>query len=208
MYRLQKKAIENNVKAKNFYIVSGCNGAGKTTASMIILPEILDCKEFLNAENIAQETSSLPFGKANFDSGRVMIERMDNLLNENSNFAVETTLSSRCYKSKILEAKQKGYNVTLLFFWLQTIELAVERVRIRIEEGGHDVEPDIIERRYIGGIRNLFDLYLSLVDTALIFDNSEGMYELIAEKFHNDNIIIINETKFNNLKKFYNDNKR
>ena len=83
---------------------------------------------------------------------------------------------------KIIEAKEKGYRVTLLFFWLQNFELAKERVKIRVSEGGHNIEPEIIERRYIRGIKNLFDIYLPIVDGALIFDNSEGKHDLIAEK--------------------------
>jgi len=193
---------------KNLYIISGCNGVGKTTASLTILPEILNCKEFLNAEEIAQNLQGLESGQANFNSGRIMIGKMNGLLKENVSFAVETTLASRCYKSKIIEARTKGYNVILLFFWLQSIELAKERVRIRIKEGGHIVEPEIIERRYKGGIKNLFSIYLSTADTVLIFDNSEGIYDLIAEKIDNDDIHILNEKKFNNLKNYYNDIKR
>jgi predicted ABC-type ATPase len=62
----------------------------------------------------------------------------------------------------------------LLFFWLQTTELAKERVKTRVSEGGHNIEPEVIERRYIRGIKNLFDIYLPIVDGALLFDNSEG----------------------------------
>ncbi len=120
---------------KNLYIIAGCNGAGKTTASFTILPEIIACKEFVNADEIAKGIS--PFQPENmaFEAGRIMISRINQLLNEGKNFAFETTLASKLYKNKVLEAKQKGYTVTLLFFWLQTIELAHERVRVRVLEG-------------------------------------------------------------------------
>lgn len=77
-----------------------------------------------------------------------------------------------------MKLKSAGYSVTLLFFWLQTIDLAKERVKIRVLEGGHNIEDHVIERRYVRGIKKLFNIYLPIVDSAFIFDNSEGNYEL------------------------------
>jgi predicted ABC-type ATPase len=113
-----------NVKDKKLYIIAGCNGAGKTTASFTILPEILDCKEFVNADEIAKGLSPFQPEKVSFEAGRIMLNRINELLADNESFAFETTLSTKSYKNKIIEAKQKGYRVTLLFFWLQTTELA------------------------------------------------------------------------------------
>lgn len=188
---------------KNLYIIAGCNGAGKTTASYTILPEILDCKEFVNADEIAKGLSPFQPEKIAFEAGRIMINRINDLLNENENFAFETTLSTKSYKNKIKEAKTKKFRVTLLFFWLQTIELAVERVKIRVSEGGHNIDPEVIRRRYSRGIKNLFDIYLPLVDGALIFDNSEGQHELIAEKQINNILNIRQPQKFELLKYQY-----
>jgi predicted ABC-type ATPase len=194
------------VTVKNPYIVAGCNGAGKTTASFTILPEILDCKEFVNADEIAKGLSPFQPESVAFESGRIMLNRIAELLQENKSFAFETTLSTKSYKSKIIEAKSKGYRVTLLFFWLQNIELAKERVKIRVSEGGHNIESDVIERRYIRGIKNLFDIYLSIVDGALIFDNSEGQHELLADKQIDGILNIKNQAKFNFLKNYYDNN--
>ena len=161
---------------KNLYIVSGCNGAGKTTASFTILPEILNCREFVNADEIAKGLSPFQPEKVSFEAGR-MLNRINELLREEESFAFETTLSTKSYRNKIIESKDRGYRVMLLFFWLQTVNLAKERVKIRVSEGGHNIEPQIIERRYKRGIKNLLDIYLPIVDGALIFDNSEGKYE-------------------------------
>ncbi|MDQ8144386.1 zeta toxin family protein [Chryseobacterium sp. CFS15] len=188
---------------KKLYIISGCNGAGKTTASFTILPEILNCKEFVNADEIAKGLSPFQPEKVAFEAGRIMLKRINELISENENFAFETTLSTRSYKNKIIEAKAKGYRVTLLFFWLQSTELAKERVKTRVLEGGHNIETAIIERRYQRGIENLFDIYLPIVDGALIFDNSEGMHELIADKQIDGLLNISNQEKFNLLKKYY-----
>ena len=191
------------MKKKNLYIIAGCNGAGKTTASFTILPDILDCKEFVNADEIAKGISPFQPEKVSLDAGRIMLNRINELIEENQNFAFETTLSTRSYRNKILAAKNKGYRVTLLFFWLQNVELAKERVKIRVEEGGHNINPDIIERRYYKGIKNLFDIYLPIIDGALIFDNSAGKHELLAEKKVDGILHVINENKFNLLKGYY-----
>lgn len=191
---------------KNLYIIAGCNGAGKTTASFTILPDIIDCKEFVNADEIAKGLSPFQPEKVAFEAGRIMLNRIAELLEQNESFAFETTLSTRSYKQKIEEAKQKGFTITLLFFWLQNVELAKERVRTRVSEGGHNIEPGVIERRYIKGIKNLFDIYLSIVDGALIFDNSYGKHLLIAKRNIDRAIDIIDRSKFNLLKEFYDNN--
>jgi predicted ABC-type ATPase len=188
---------------KNLYIIAGCNGAGKTTASFTILPEILDCKEFVNADEIAKGLSPFQPEKVSFEAGRIMLRRINELLESNENFAFETTLATKSYKSKIIEAKSKNYNVTLLFFWLQNVELAIERVKTRVSEGGHNIELDVIKRRYLNGIKNLFEIYLPIVDEAMIFDNSEGKHDLIAEKTFDSEIDILNQTKFDKLKNYY-----
>lgn len=192
------------MKDKNLYIIAGCNGAGKTTASFTILPEILDCKEFVNADEIAKGLSPFQPEKVAFEAGRIMLKRIDELFEENENFAFETTLATKIYKQKIISARELGYNVTLLFFWLKNTELAKERVKTRVKEGGHNIPEEVIERRYYRGINNLFEIYLPMVDQALIFDNSEGRPIIIAEK--NDNgIMVIENARFTELKNHKNE---
>jgi predicted ABC-type ATPase len=188
---------------KNLYIISGCNGAGKTTASYTILPEMLNCKEFVNADEIARGLSPFQPEKVAIEAGKIMLKRIDELLINNENFALETTLASKCYKDTICRAKNKGYKVSLLFFWLQTVDLAKQRVHTRVMEGGHNIEKDVIERRYINGIKNLFDIYIPIADVVLIFDNSEGKQNLIAKKINNTEMLVTNETEFNKLKEYY-----
>lgn len=187
---------------KNLYIIAGCNGAGKTTASYTILPEIIECKEYVNADEIAKGLSPFQPEKVAFEAGRIMINRINELLTNGNTFAFETTLSTRSYRQKIERAKKKGYNTTLLFFWLKNIELAKERVATRVLEGGHNIPPDVIERRYLKGIQNLFNIYLPIVDSAFIFDNSYGNPELIAQQALGEKVEIMNTKKFNELKRY------
>jgi predicted ABC-type ATPase len=184
------------LKEKNIYIIAGCNGAGKTTASYTILPEILNCKEFVNADEIAKGLSPFQPEKVAFESGRIMLERIDVLMNSNESFAFETTLSTKTYKQRLLQAKELGFNIKLLFFWLPSIEMAINRVKIRVSEGGHNIPKDVIARRYKRGIENLFKIYLPLCDSFLILDNEEEPI-VVAKGIINQEIEIIDSIKWN-----------
>jgi predicted ABC-type ATPase len=157
---------------RKVYIIAGCNGAGKTTASYTILPEMLDCREFVNADEIAKGLSPFNPERMAIDAGRLMLQRMDDLLCQDEDFAFETTLASRSYTKFIEQAHAKKYFVTLLFFWLPTPELAIERVAKRVQEGGHNIPEDVIRRRYEAGINNLKALYMPVCDLWTIYDNS------------------------------------
>jgi predicted ABC-type ATPase len=188
--------------SKKIYIVSGCNGAGKTTASYTILPEILDCKEFVNADEIAKGLSPFQPETVAFEAGRIMLERLDSLLLADENFAFETTLASRTFVSFIKKAKALDYEVTLLFFWLSSKELAVNRVKTRVEEGGHNIPKDVIERRYDRGLINFFELYLPLVNHWMIIDNSGTPYQEICQSM-NDDVEVFEKDKWNKIKEKY-----
>lgn len=163
------------------YIIAGPNGAGKTTASLTLLPEMLDCHEFVNANMIAYGLSPLnPEGVA-LAAGRLMLERIQLLMDDGKDFAFETTLSTRSYVSLIKKAQEQGYTVTLLFFWLISPEEAILRVAERVRHGGHYIPDDVVRRRYDRGIQNFFRLYSPLANYWLLVDNSKSPHEIIAE---------------------------
>lgn len=166
---------------KTLYIIAGCNGAGKTTASYTILPEIWKCKEFVNADEIAHGIS--PFNSENvaLQAGRIMLQRIDELLAAGESFSIETTLATRSWVSLINEAKAQGYVVHLLFFWLNGPELAIQRVAKRVSEGGHNIPKDIIIRRYQRGIDNFFKLYKDVVDSWMLVNNASNPQTIIAD---------------------------
>lgn len=120
---------------KNLYIIAGCNGAGKTTASFTIQPEFLDCREFMNADEIARGLSPFQPEKVALEAGRIMLHRVDELLRRGETFALEITLATKIYQQKIRLAQQQGYAVILLYFWLSSPELAQERVKTWVAEG-------------------------------------------------------------------------
>jgi predicted ABC-type ATPase len=184
---------------KNLYIIAGCNGAGKTTASYTILPDILSCREFVNADEIAKGLSPFQPEKAAFEAGRIMLGRISQLLQQDENFAFETTLATRSYTGKIREAQALGYTVTLVFFWLKSVGLAKDRVKARVSEGGHNIPEDVIERRYRRGIINLFGIYAPVADKVLIFDNTNGNPELLAKAKSGSTFTVVDEERFNAL---------
>lgn len=186
---------------KNLYIIAGCNGAGKTSASVTILPEILHCKEFVNADAIAKGISPFNPESVAVEAGRLMLQRIDFLLNGGSSFAIETTLATRSYSNLVRRAQQRGFLVQLLFFWLPSPEYAVERVAQRVSEGGHNIPNDVIVRRYFAGIKNLFDIYMPIVDSWMIIDNSVNPRVKIA-KMNRGIMVVFDENKFNTIKNY------
>lgn len=187
--------------SKRLYIISGCNGAGKTTASFNILPEILSCKEFVNADEIARGISPFQPEKVAVEAGRLMLNRISELMEDGEDFAFETTLSTRSYKNRIIQAQEEGYFVTLIYYWLETPQLAKKRVELRVKEGGHNIPKDVINRRYIKGIRNLFSIYLPICDYTIIFDNSRPEPVLVYEKVKEENEIVHDQIRLTNIKK-------
>ncbi len=166
----------------NLYIIAGCNGAGKTTASFNVLPQILNCKEFVNADEIAKGLSPFSPESVAIQAGKLMLERINTLMDEQVSFAIETTLATRSYKNLVLKAKEKGYVVSILFFWLESPEMACERVAKRVSEGGHNIPKETIYRRYYLGLDNLFNIFMPIVDYWALYDNNNST-RIIAESY-------------------------
>lgn len=154
------------------YIIAGPNGAGKTTAAYNLLPGVFETVEFVNADEIARGISPLnPEGVA-FQAGRIMLERLEDLVNKQISFAFETTLSGLSYLKFVEAAKSTGYNMVMFFVYLSSAELAQNRVLSRVSKGGHNIPPDVIERRYFKGLSN-FSSYAA-IETAGIFMITQG----------------------------------
>ena len=177
----------------NLYIIAGPNGAGKTTASFTILPELLNVREFVNADEIAKGLSPFQPETVSLEAGRIMLSRIDDLITQKVDFAFETTLASRSFASLAKNATAEGYKIHLVFFWLDSFELAIARVQQRVLEGGHNIPVDIIERRYKAGISNFMTLYKNIVDLWIVLDNSNVEPALVAEGGKNIEDIIHNQ---------------
>ena len=187
---------------KSLYIISGCNGAGKTTASYTVLPEVLDCKEFVNADEIARGLSPFNPESVAIEAGRLMLHRIEELLAKDETFALETTLATKSYINLVRSAQTKGYQVNVLFFWLRTPELALQRVAERVASGGHNIPEDIVRRRYVAGISNLFRIFIPEVDFWNIYDNSQKPRIQIALGGREADTIVFNNTLYQELQNY------
>lgn len=161
------------------YIIAGCNGAGKTTASMVVLPEILHCREFVNADEIAKGLSPFKPEEVAIEAGKLMLQRIELLMEKRATFAIETTLATKGYRRLVERASQTGYIVFLLYFWLPSPEMAEQRVKLRVASGGHDIPKDVIYRRYWRGLENLFNIFIPIVDKWSIYDNRNSMQPIV-----------------------------
>lgn len=165
------------------YIIGGCNGAGKTTAAYSLLPDVFATVEFVNADEIARGLSPFNVEGVAFQAGRIMLERIHDLIERKLSFAFETTLSGLSYLKIIRLAKDRGFFVVLFFVHLSGYDLATRRVAIRVSKGGHNIPENIIKRRYKKGLCNFLG-YAALCDSWYIYDNSGVKYELVAKKLN------------------------
>lgn len=166
----------------NLYIIAGPNGAGKTTASFNLLPDVLHCPNFVNADEIARGLSPFAPEEVSFQAGRIMLQRIDELLPQKVDFAIETTLATRSYVQLVHRAQALGYKVHLIFFFLENEEQAIQRVAQRVSNGGHNIQEDDIRRRFKRGIFNLINLYTPVCDSVLVYNNVKTPARLVARK--------------------------
>lgn len=184
------------------YIIAGCNGAGKTTASMSVLPDVLDCREFVNADEIAKGLSPFQPEEVAIEAGKLMLQRIDLLLSRHVTFAIETTLATRSYAKLIIRAKSLGYMVNLLYFWLPSPEMAEKRVAKRVASGGHNIPKAVIHRRYWLGLQNLFSIFIPIVDLWSLYDNNNETKPIVKNGiiFNSSQLEKIKETCQNKIK--------
>lgn len=185
----------------DLFIISGCNGAGKTTASYTVLPELLNVKEFVNADEIARGLSPFQPEKVSIEAGKIMLRRLNDLLLQKQDFAFETTLSTRSFVGLIHKAREAGYAINLIYYWLDSVELAKERVKTRVLEGGHNIPGETIFRRYYAGIKNFLFLYKDKADYWLLIDNSRTVPDVIAEGQNKEQVKVYRSEKWSTFNK-------
>ncbi|MBO4372563.1 MAG: zeta toxin family protein [Bacteroidales bacterium] len=191
------------VTKPNLYIIAGPNGAGKTTASYNLLPEILHCPNFVNADEIARGLSPFAPEAVAIQAGRIMLVRIEELLPQKVDFAIETTLATRSYVGLVKRAQELGYKVHLIFFYLETPEQAIQRVAQRVSQGGHNIPEEDIRRRFKRGLHNLLHLYEPICDNVHILNNTSRAH-LVAKRTAADECLqIINQEMWNKTLKYY-----
>jgi predicted ABC-type ATPase len=177
------------------YIIAGPNGSGKTTFAKEFLPHYAKCPNFVNADLIAQGLAPFSPATVSIKAGRLLLDQIKDFVNQKADFAFETTLAGRTYRSLIKTLKTKGYSVHLFFLWIPDAELARERIRQRVKEGGHNVPEADINRRFKRSLNNFLTLYKPDCDFWTIFDNSADKPKVIA-KFTEEGLALGNKLLF------------
>jgi predicted ABC-type ATPase len=180
------------------FIISGCNGSGKTTASYSVLPELLDCAEFVNSDEFAKSLAPFNPEKASVSASRYMLLKIRYLFERKQDFCIETTLATRFLLKMIRNAQEAGYYVTIVYFWLSSPELAIARVKARVEAGGHNIKEETIRRRYSRGLYYLFRDFIPLCDHWILTDNSTDPATAIADGTKNS-VHISDEEKYEKI---------
>jgi predicted ABC-type ATPase len=161
-----------NEEKPQVVIIAGPNGAGKSTLAPFLLRDTLDLKEYVNADPIALGLSGFDPASVAFKAGRVMMSRLRDLAEQRKSFAFETTFATRSYAGWIEKLRRQGYNLQLIFLFLRSPELALRRVRERVQSGGHDVPEAVVIGRYARGLKNFQAIYQPLADVWSVYDNS------------------------------------
>jgi predicted ABC-type ATPase len=184
---------------KDVVMIGGPNGAGKTTTATTMLPKELDIREFVNADEIARGLSPFnPEGSARA-AGRLMIQRIHELISRGESFAFETTCSGRAHAQTLLRCQKAGYRLTLIFLWLPSAKEALMRVARRVSQGGHRIPKDVVIRRYAAGLKNLQRLYLPIADIAYIYDNTDEGGILIAERQPGQALVVCDDRRWRRI---------
>lgn len=134
-------------------------------------------------------------------ASRYMLKKIYYCLDRLEDFAVETTLATRSLQNIIASAQEKGYFVTVLYFWLDSPDLAVERVKARVKAGGHDVPEDVIRRRYVKGLRYFFEDYRMLADRWILADNTKIPFKVVAQGWR-ENMVVKDNIKYEAIESF------
>jgi predicted ABC-type ATPase len=185
---------------RSVYIIAGPNGSGKTTFAREFLPEYVNCPNFVNADLIAQGLAPFEPRAAAIKAGKLVLQQIRDYAAKNFDFAFETTLSGKSYATLLKELKKKGYELHLFFLWIPDPELAIERIKDRVREGGHNVPVEDVKRRFTRCMHNFFSLYEPLVDSWMLFDNSKAKPVLLAKR-KNGHIEVVYKDLFETIRK-------
>ena len=182
----------------NVYIIAGPNGAGKTTFAEQFLPLYVKCKIFVNADHIAAGLAKFAPETVSIKAGRILLKELRNLANHGSDFSFETTLSGRTYISFLKVLKSRGYQIHIFFLWISHVNLALARIKERVERGGHNIPVKDVRRRFTKSLDNFLKDYKPLANSWSILDNSVIPPKLIA-KGQLDEVEIIDENLYEQI---------
>ncbi|MDD2889341.1 MAG: zeta toxin family protein [bacterium] len=185
---------------KRIFIIAGANGTGKTTISKDLLKDF-DLK-FLNADEIAKSISSdnVDLSNIRLKAGKIFLSKLHNYIKQGISIALETTLAGKYIENIIPEAKQNGYIISIIYFFVDSPEVSIDRIQIRVKNGGHFVPEKEVIRRFYRSKENFWNFYRKIVDDWTVFYNG-GKEPILTVTGKNENYKILNEQFFSIFKK-------
>lgn len=184
---------------KEIFIIGGPNGAGKTTTARKFLPDAIDARAFLNADEIAREICPKDPESAAFAAGRLLLARFREQVWREESFAFETTCAGKSYIPMLSKCVGSGWRIIFYYLWLPSPEDSASRVARRVLAGGHSIPSRDIQRRIIPSLWNMRHCYLPLANTAAIYDNSGSGQILIAEKESGGSLRIVDPERWHRI---------
>ena len=174
------------------------NGVGKTTFARKFLPIYADCKNFINADLIAQGVSPFSPESVAIHAGRLMLDEIQLSMHRGVDFGFETTLSGRSHLGMIRRLKEHDYEVHIFYLWVPSVELTLARIKERVLRGGHDVAEGVVRRRFERSVTNFLTLYRSLADTWVLFDNSAPALSIVASE-EKGKLLVVEQKRYNEI---------
>jgi predicted ABC-type ATPase len=179
------------------HVIAGPNGVGKTTFADRYLPQTIRELEFVNADLIARGISPYAPDAAAMEAGRMALTRIRHLIAERRSFTWETTMSGRTAVAWLKSAKESGYELKCYFLWAKNVETTLNRIRQRVVEGGHNIEPEVSRRRFYKTLQNFISVYRPLFNSWKLFANdADGLRLIAVEK--NGRLVVRDQEAFDN----------
>lgn len=190
-----------SIVAPQVIILAGPNGAGKSTTAPFLLRDTFSVNEFVNADAIAYGLCAFAPETVALEAGKIMLKRLRELAAKRVNFAFETTLATRSFAPWLAGLTRAGYRTHLIFLSLPSPKSAIERVAMRVRLGGHSIDEAVVRRRFAAGLKNLFTLYMPVVSSWMLYDNSRPSVPRVIASGYGDNIRVQSESEYENLKR-------
>jgi len=180
------------------YVIAGPNGVGKTTFADTYLPYFVKELEFVNADLIAKGLSPYNPDSVAMEAGRIALARIRQLVAERRSFTWETTMSGRSAVTWLRNAKTQGYMIKCYFLWVRDVETTIHRIQRRVVQGGHNIEPEVSQRRFYKTLQNLLQIYRAVFDSWRLFEN-DGLSPRLLAVEKNGRLAIRDSRQFEEL---------
>jgi predicted ABC-type ATPase len=170
---------QRTAKAPRCIVIAGPNGAGKTTFAREFLPREAGVIHFVNADLVAGGLSPLRPELAARRAGRLVLAELNRLAKSHTDFAFESTLSGRTYLGLLRRWKTAGYRVEIVFLFVPSVDIALQRIAVRVRQGGHNVPRRDAIRRFHRSWNNFRTRYRPLADRWAVYDNAGDVPRLL-----------------------------